>query len=254
MKGGGQRKLVDIKKIFTSADGKIVVNVPYLEIYIPMSYFDKSGNLAQDNGETIRCIACLPIGIFENDKFVEYRTLKLSETMDLYVYDSDVENKQLPGMPSAAPVKILKYFQGQELMADFVIQNSLNVQKYLDLILKGKLPGTLRYDYAMMLWNKNLEINSISLGVQATNRELILSVQYRDKDTPSKTLAEKLNTDKNATMFDFVTANIRQVCQFTSTFTALTFEDFDSMVTSSLKRTKEKLYEPTSPLEQIIKM
>jgi hypothetical protein len=49
-------------------------------------------------------------------------------------------------------------------------------------------------------------------------------------------------------------ASIRQICQYASTFTALWFEDFDAMVTTSLNRTRENKPEANSPLEKIIKM
>lgn len=246
---------MDLTKVFIAKDGNIVVNVPYLELYIPMAYFNKSGHLAEDNGETIRCVAALPVGLFDdNGKFLEYRTLKVSETKDIYVYDSDVEMRRIPGNPDEISVKVLKYYKGQGLMTDFIVQDSANVQNFLDLILKGKLPSTLRYDHAMMLWNQNLQINNVNLNIPATNRELMYSVLYRDNKQPTRTFAERLNTDPTATLYDYVMVNNRQICQFTSTFTALTFEDFDSMVTSSLRRTKEHLPEPESPLEKIIKM
>ena len=49
-------------------------------------------------------------------------------------------------------------------------------------------------------------------------------------------------------------ASIRQICQYTSTFTAVTFEDLDSMVTTSLNRERENIPETESPIEKIIKM
>ena len=54
--------------------------------------------------------------------------------------------------------------------------------------------------------------------------------------------------------FDYQTASIRQICQYTSTFTALTFEDIDSMITTSLNRSRNKGNEVDSPIERIIKM
>ena len=97
-------------------------------------------------------------------------------------------------------------------------------------------------------------MNNGGLGVPATNRELVLSVQCRDQTGPTRIFAERLNSDPNATEYEYAMVNMRQICQFSSTFAALTFEDFDSMVTSSLKRTKEHLPEPESPLEQLIKL
>lgn len=245
---------MDYKTVFADdKKGHIICNVPYLEIYIPMSYFDKGGKIAVDNGDTINSIACLPIGLFENGKRTEIRTLKLGERMNFFVYDSDVVNMSLPGMPES-PVKVLKYFKGHEIFNNYIVQNSLSIQGYIELILSGKLPQTLSYSDANTIWNKNLKMNNGGLGVPASNRELLLSVQYRDGKAPTRIFAQRLNEDPTATEYDFAMVNMRQICQFSSTFAALTFEDFDSMVTSSLKRTKEKLPEPESPLEQLIKM
>ena len=245
---------MDYKTVFADdKKGHIICNVPYLEIYIPMAFFDKSGKIAADNGDTITSIACLPIGLFENGKLKEIRTIKLGERMNFFVYDSEVVNMALPGSPEG-PVKVLKYFKGHEIFNDYIVQNSSSIQAYIELILGGKIPSTLSYSAINTIWNKNLEMNNGGLGVPATNRELVLSVQCRDQTAPTRIFAERLNDTPNATEYEYAMVNMRQICQFSSTFAALTFEDFDSMITSSLKRTKEKLPEPESPLEQLIKM
>ena len=48
--------------------------------------------------------------------------------------------------------------------------------------------------------------------------------------------------------------SIREMCQYTSTFNGVTFEDFDSMVTTSLNRTREHIEDPESPIEAILKL
>lgn len=246
---------IDITKVFVdNGKGYIAVNVPYIEIYIPMSFFGKTGALATDNGDTITTIGSLPVGIFENGKFKEYRTLQLGEMINLFVYDSDTRQMQLPGQLAEEPVRILKYFKGDEVMQNYIVQDSLNCQRFLELELKGKLPNTLPYDKIPEIWDKNLVTNKTGLGIPAVNRELIISVQYRDNKQPSRTFAQRLNSDPKATMFDYVVANIRETCRYTSTFAGMTYEDFDSMVTSSLKRTKDHQEEPESPLEKIIKL
>ena len=173
--------------------------------------------------------------------------------MNFFVYDSEVVNMALPGSPEG-PVKVLKYFKGHEIFNDYIVQNSSSIQAYIELILGGKIPSTLSYSAINTIWNKNLEMNNGGLGVPATNKELVLSVQCRDQTAPTRIFAERLNDTPNATEYEYAMVNMRQICQFSSTFAALTFEDFDSMVTSSLKRTKEHLPEPESPLEQLIKM
>ena len=58
---------------------------------------------------------------------------------------------------------------------------------------------------------------------------------------------------ENVSDYGYATASIRQICQYNSTFTALTYEDMDSMITSSLNRSRENKKETVSPVEQIIK-
>ena len=88
----------------------------------------------------------------------------------------------------------------------------------------------------------------------AVIEELILAVAYRYKKDPSRKFAQVAGKDDNVSMFDYVMNNIRAICQYTSTFTGLTFEDMDSMITTSLNRTKTKGNESSSPLEDLIKL
>ena len=49
-------------------------------------------------------------------------------------------------------------------------------------------------------------------------------------------------------------ASIRSVCQYASTFSAITFEDMDSMITASVNRLRDKKEESESPVENLFKM
>ena len=83
-------------------------------------------------------------------------------------------------------------------------------------------------------------MNSVNLGVPSVIIELILSAAYRYKKDPTKKFSHVIGKDLNVSQFDYTMNNVRQICQYTSTFTALTFEDMDSMVTTSLNRAKTK--------------
>ena len=65
---------------------------------------------------------------------------------------------------------------------------------------------------------------------------------------------EIIINDKNINNFDYVMNNIREICQYTSTFTAMTFEDIDAMITTSLNRTKTHSNETFTPIENLIKL
>jgi hypothetical protein len=62
-----------------------------------------------------------------------------------------------------------------------------------------------------------------------------------------------IGKDISVSPYDYSMANIRKICQYGSTFTAMTFEDINSMITVSVNRTREKKNEMESPIEKIIK-
>ena len=51
-----------------------------------------------------------------------------------------------------------------------------------------------------------------------------------------------------------MSASIRQICQYNSTFTGIIYEDIDSMITSAINRNRNGKEEGDTPMEKIIKM
>ena len=116
----------------------------------------------------------------------------------------------------------------------------------------GNLPNLIPYSKALEVWRKNQELNNVHFGVSSCYLEVILSAMYRNPNDLSQKFA-KIASDKGVSDYDYATASIRQICQYNSTFSALTFEDMDSMITTSLNKSRENVKEVESPLEQIIK-
>ena len=240
---------------FRSDNSYIYLEKPYCEFYIPLSFFDSSGGFAEDMGQMIKALGIFNVGFFENDKLVEMRILNLPTYINILVYDYEIRRVELPGESNPVPCKVLKYFKGNKVMESSVIQDGGNAELYLKFVLQGKIPLSVPYDKSIILWRKNQKLNGITLGVPSIIEELILSASYRSKSNPALKFAYVAGKDPQGTsMYDYKAASVRQICQYTSTFTALTFEDIDSMITSSLNRSRDKIPEAQSPIEQIIKL
>jgi len=241
---------------YFKSDGRYIYLLKkYCEFYIPMSYFDDTAGFAQDHGATINAMGIFNVGFFENGQLKEIRMLNLPSWITIYVYDSVNKSVKLPGDADPTPCRILQFYEGNKVMNSSIIQDSENCEKYLDFILKGKIPNTLPYDASLPLWRKNQVMNSVHLGVPSVIEELILSATYRYKNDVSQKFARVIGKDPDKiSQYDYKMVNVRQICQFTSTFTAVTFEDIDSMITTSLNRTREKKTETPSPIEKVIKM
>ena len=240
--------------VFKSDGNFIYLESPYCEFYIPQSFFKSTAGFAEDRGEMIRGIGLFDVGIFSDGKLVEMKTLNIPTWIDMYVYESENRDVKLPGSDDPVPCKVLIYYQGAKVMNAKIIEDSSNAELYLKLICGGKIPTSVPYGKSAQLWRKNQRMNGVHLGVPAVIEEMILAVAYRDKDNLGQKFCKVIGQDKDVSEYDYSMASIRQICQYASTFTALWFEDFDAMVTTSLNRTRENKPEANSPLEKIIKM
>ena len=241
---------------YFKSDGRFIYLLkPYCEFYIPQFYFDGTNGFAQDMGASINVMGIFNIGFFENGKLKEMRILNLPSWITVYVYDNMNKAVHLPGETDPVPCRVLQFYQGNKVMNSSIIQDSENCEKYLDFILKGKVPSSVPYNASIALWRKNQVMNKVHMGVPSVIEELILSATYRYKKDVTKKFAHVIGKDpKGVSQFDYKMVNVRQICQFTSTFTAVTFEDIDSMITTSLNRTREKKAETASPIEKVLKM
>lgn len=237
---------------FKREKGSLYLTAPYCEFYIPMYYFDNT-KFATETGFTITTIGIFDVAFFENGKIIDQKVMKIPTWINIDVQDSEVRKVTLPHSDEPITCKVLKYNKGAKVMSADYIKNSDNALTYLDFVTKGKLPKSIPYDALLSLWWKNQEMNDVNLGVPSVILEMILAVSYRVQNNPNLKFATAIGRDPNISQFSYKTANIREISMYASTFTALTFEDFDTMVTASLNRSREKKYEAESPVEAIIK-
>ena len=226
----------------------------YAEIYIPMDFFSYDEGFAQDYGRKVRAMGLLHMAFFKNGNLEEWKTLNLPTWIELESSIYDERNVQLPGDEQTTWCKVLKYSENDIIMNKTVVEDSSNAQLFLKFITQGKLPQTISYEKSIHVWQKNQRMNSVHLGVPSIILELILSASYRDKKNLTNKFAWVYAKDpKKVSQYDYKMASIREICRYTSTFTAMTFEDIDSMVTSSVNRTRQNIPEPISPVETTIK-
>lgn len=234
-------------------DDNIVLNAPYCEFYIPKSFFDSTKKFAEDFSDTMNVLGVFPIGIFENDKLSRIATMKVPIIIKLKVYNSEWRDVTLPS-GKTEKCKVCKYFKDDILFSGAIVEDSSNAELFLNAIIAGALPDTLPYTKVIDLWRSNQRLSAVNFGVSSVSLEAILAVCYRSKNNPELKFARKFGASDAVSEYDYQMMSIRQICQYSSTFTSLIFEDFDSMVTSSINRCREGKEEQDSPLEKVIKM
>jgi len=237
-------------------DGEhIVFNGHYMEAYIPEFYF--KGKLGEDYGSSIRVFGLFNIRTFDDkNKPLKLETFNVP-TM-IYMFPSEMEKKELQLIPGdedgVEAYYVAKFYRGNIIMSNSIPQDAGNVELFLDVLTRGKVPKTIPYSQVLQVWQKNLELNGVKLGVTSTVLEIIISEIYRNKKKPEETFAKLIGREPSTSEFAYRTANIREICARNSTFAALTFEDMDQMITSSLNINNYNKQESSSPIEKIIKM
>lgn len=244
---------VDVTTIFRADEDYIYLNVPYCEFYIPTEYFAMGKKFAEDFTDKIHTIGLFNIGIFEDDKLVDVKVFNVPIYLDIMVYDYDV---RMIDVGSGTPVecRVYKYYQDSIICRSFIAENSGVAQTFLQLIISGSMPGTIPYSQCLSVWRKNLELSGVNLGVSSAIMEMILAVMYRDAKDPSKKYCIRYGSSEDSSEFDYMSASIRQICQYNSTFTGIIYEDIDSMITSAINRNRNGKEEGETPMEKIIKM
>lgn len=236
------------------SDGKFIyLEDAHMEFYVPMEYFDPTKHFAQDFSSYINVLGIFPVGIFKNGKIAEYKTMKHPYMIKVYCYDNDVQTITIPKIGDIR-CKVIAFNKGQKIMDAVHVEDSVDGLMFLNMILDGKIPATCPYDQVYQLWHKNKVMNGIDYGVRAEVEEMILALMYRNKYNLSEKFATVYGASKTVDPYEYKMVNVRQVCQYASTFSGITFEDFDTMVTTSINRSRNKTPEMYAPIEDTIKM
>jgi hypothetical protein len=246
-------KFID-EKYFKDENGNIVFIGPYMEAYIPAFYFEKK--YAEELGDTIKTFGVFNIRTFNDPDGKNANPLRVMNIpLFLITYPSSFEVKSMDLLHNNEPevYTVLKYYNKDVVCADSTTQNIQCFEIFLNVLLSGKLPKTLPYDAIFDIWAKNRELNGVSFDVSDTVYEMVISEIYRSRRSPVKRFGMELGENPNASPYNYRTASPREITKINSTFTGISFEYMDEMLTSGVVRAKEDKPENTSPMEEIMK-
>lgn len=230
----------------------IYLDADYMEFYIPLDFFDQSKRYAVDYSSYIETLGLFHVGIFEGGKLKTYKVMKQPYQIVVYVYDSENKIVSLPTGDTAC--KVLKFNKNAKLMNSKIIQDAQSSLQYIDMLMGGKIPSSVPYDKTSILCNKNKKCNRVNFGVRPEVEEMVIALNYRNPKDLSEPFSKVYGSDTSVSPYEYTTIGSRQICQYASTFSSLTFEDMDSMLTTSINRSRKKGVEQFSPIEDVIKM
>ena len=226
----------------------------YMEIYIPEFYFEKDiAELVGDHFKTFGLLNFRTFADIDGTKPYKIRTFNLP--VELYTYPSggyEVKNLDLIGK-GEEKYYVAKYYNTDKLCSAKLVAAKMSFRSFLEILMAGKLPGTLPYNSVMDIWQKNFMLTDVNFDIPDVIKEIVLSQIYRSKKDINVPFAKVIGKDPKTNPYDYVTASPRQITKLSSTYSGIAFEDFNQMVASGINNTKTNKKEVPSPMEPILK-
>ena len=229
-------------------EGKIHCS-EYMEIYVPMSYFEGSP-VAFNEGASIRTIGLVYVRSFKNGTPGDIKLFNLPVTVQFMVYETKQDTIKVNNR--SIEVMTLQYMKDAYVLHQSVTKGREVAGSFLNLILGGKIPTSINYSQVIDLWWRNLEIAGISYKVPSKIFEMIIASIYRNPHNPKKRYGQYYGSHPNSDGYDYVTGNVQDVVKQLSTFSGMVFEDINTMMSNGINNSIEGKEEPISPLEKII--
>lgn len=241
---------------FQEKGDKVIFTGGYMEVYIPRYYFDNE--ICRFIGDKIETLGMFNFRVFSSEAKKDkspLHTFKFPSFLVTKPTSTDYEEiEDLIDESDENSFAVLKYYKGDIFIDNVnVTQKSDYTMVFINLLHSGKLPNTIPYDKILELELENLAFNGVNLNVSATVLELIISEIYRERGNLAKSFRFKAGSSGKVSMHDYQTINIKSISNFNSTFTAVTFEDIDFALVSSVNKTRQNKKEAVSPIEKTIK-
>lgn len=238
--------MANLSQYFKIVDTKIVFVGDELLIYVPSSYLESS--LAEPVGDQFSIFGILNVKCKNGNK-VEKATLNVPTFNIFYptntFSDTDEEgNKAL----------VMQFFKNDAVMDKSTRADMTNSQLFLQMICAGKLPASIPYGKLLEVWDTNLAANNMNYQVASTIKEIILAEMNRTKGKPQQKFSMVSGKSPNYDQHGYEPTSINKVCSMSSTFSAITFENMDEMIITSINMKRYGKEEKETPLEKIIKM
>lgn len=229
-----------------------------LELYTPQKYLDSINSI---DGERTNIMGlCLykyynkvtdkkpsKVGVFNNPSMIVCYPLDIFKNVKDKIWDGvyDYSNEN--------EYTVLHFEGGSRLMNKNIIKNLDNITMFMDLLFGSKLDNNIPYNLLSQCFIKCLDMNGESLGVPYSIMNLVIRKLCVSIKDPSKSFGEIYGKNPKISPVAYKFIGIRQICASDSVYTAISFEDMNSMLDASLNMTQKEKDQNISPLEKIIK-
>lgn len=240
--------------------GKIYVDCFGMEVYLPSDYMGKAyrGNSYYSLiGNKVRFFGVGNIRFFSSQKEMDSPTSVKSYTlgypMMITSEPSDIDTRDVQFVKNGVIRKcIVLTFYKNDIFVDNTntISNTDNVMIYMTRIESGKLDH-IKPEEAIVIFRDMQAYNGLSLRIPEEAEEIFVAERYRDPNNHSRKIRfadqSKVDYDRE------VSLNLRQEAMKTSTYQAITHEDINTSLITSINRYESGEIDEPLPMERIVR-
>jgi hypothetical protein len=235
----------------------VIFDGEYMEIYIPKEYFSRG--IAEYHGEMISTLGIFNFIVYTQPKETkskgEVHLMKLPMTVKFEFDTFHDDTTRLQADQDEEQYRVFELSKGS-VVVDTVVkeQSAENSKKFIYLLHGGKIPKALKYGDIIDMYHESISLNRVNLNNPSVIFELIIAELCRysdDIEMPFRMMIGKDNA--KVSEYDYNNINLTKLPSINSTFNAMTFEDINQAVISSIKKTRNNEGENPSPVEKIIK-
>lgn len=226
-----------------------------LNVYLPKNYFESG--VASYNGNEVNTIAYFffevkTFAMEEKDEMGHIYTFKLPARI---VFEFDDKNSKIMNIKDTGDIQydILTMNRGSIFVKNINVEKSAaNAKDFLYMLHKGRFPSLIPYDEIINIYMQNIDLNGMDLGCQNTIYEMMIGELMRNKKNVKEPFRKTINK-ANVSPLDYKNINMKNIAFFSSSYSAIGFEDMNKALISSTAKSLNKEKEITSPVEKVLK-
>ena len=240
---------------FRKDDNYVYFDGKYMEVYIPEMYFEK--DIAEIVGDHFRTMGVLNFRTFsdiDGTKPGKLRTFNLP--IDINTYPSggyDIKKMDLVGNKIEDTYYVCKYYNGDKFCTSKNAASRIAFERFLNILIGGKLPATLPYKDVIDIWNRNLAMNGISFDIPDVVKEVVIASIYKSKSDPHIPFSKVIGKNPKTSQYAYITASPRDIAKQSSTYIGISFENMDEMLINGINNGRYGKKEIESPMEEVLK-
>jgi hypothetical protein len=246
--------------MFRQVKETVYVDAYAMELYLPYDYAEKSYrgyDYYQVVGTTVKFFCVGNMRFFENEKQLDTPDRLPSYTIGVPMVvtsiPSEIDTRDVVLTPGSYSRKmiVLRYFKDDIFIENMkCLQTPNNAMILLNRLESGKLDHITPDEAAQILQDVQ-SMNKANLKIPSEEEEMMIAERYRDRANPSK--KARMREGEITSPDELVSLNMRQEAQAATTYQAITHEDINTSLITSINRYDKGIVDEPTIMEKVVR-